>query len=55
LVIGKGDMDFRSILKALKEINYKGFITIELYPYQDNPIGAGKESLERLKKLLREI
>lgn len=51
-ILGHGDIDFIPIFDTLKEIDYKGFISVELYPYQDNPVDAGKESLEYIKNLL---
>jgi len=49
LIPGEGVIDFHSIFKAIEEINYGGYITVELYPYQNNPQGAAKAALEYLK------
>lgn len=49
-IIGEGDIDFKPVFDALDEINYRGFISVELYPYQDNPQQAGRKSLEFLKE-----
>ena len=49
LIPGEGVIDFHSIFKAVEEINYGGYITVELYPYQNNPQGAAKAALEYLK------
>ena len=51
LIPGEGAIDFHSIFKAIEEIGYDDYITIELYPYQDNPQGAAKAALEYLKRL----
>lgn len=51
LVAGEGDIDFAAILRTIRQINYRGYITLELYPYKDRPAWAGKTSLERLKKI----
>ena len=51
-ICGQGDMDFRQIFDTLNEIDYNGFISVELYPYQDNPVDAGRESLEFLKRFI---
>jgi len=40
---------FHSIFEALEEVDYRGFITVELYPYQNNPQSAAKTALEFLK------
>jgi len=49
LIPGKGDINFNPIFDALEEINYREYITVELYPYQNNPQNAAKEALEFLK------
>ncbi len=49
LIPGKGVINFHSIFKALEEVDYRGFITVELYPYQNNPQSAAKTALEFLK------
>ncbi len=33
---GEGSMRFREIFQGLKEIGYQGWVTIELYPFQEN-------------------
>ncbi len=49
LIPGKGVIDFHSIFEALEEVDYRGFITVELYPYQNNPQRAAKTALKFLK------
>jgi sugar phosphate isomerase/epimerase len=51
-ICGQGDMDFQSIFDAMRSIKYDGFVSLELYPYQDNPAQAGRESLYFLTKYL---
>jgi sugar phosphate isomerase/epimerase len=48
LIPGKGAIDFRSVFKAIDEIGYNGFVTVELYPYQDDPICAASNALKVL-------
>jgi sugar phosphate isomerase/epimerase len=48
LIPGKGAIDFRSVFKAIDEIGYNGFVTVELYPYQDDPIYAASKALKVL-------
>jgi len=55
LIPGYGAINFRSCLAALKEIGYSGWITIELYPYVDDPDGAAKEAFDAIKPLLEEL
>ncbi|MFO0964668.1 MAG: sugar phosphate isomerase/epimerase family protein [Gemmataceae bacterium] len=52
LVPGEGAIDFAATLKAIKAINYQGWITIELYPYVDDPDAAARTALERVRGLL---
>lgn len=49
LIPGKGAINFQSIFDAIKEIKYEGYITIELYPYQENPEQAARETLKFVK------
>ncbi|MGE0433496.1 MAG: sugar phosphate isomerase/epimerase family protein, partial [Planctomycetota bacterium] len=48
LICGLGDIDFVQVLGALDSIGYAGYVTVELYPYQDTPMEAGRQSLEHL-------
>lgn len=51
LILGEGAIDISSALKSLKDIRYDGFITVELYPYQDCPAYAAKQSMKFIKSL----
>jgi sugar phosphate isomerase/epimerase len=48
LIPGRGAIDFRSVFRAIEGIGYDGFVTVELYPYQDDPASAAKAALEYL-------
>ncbi len=52
LIPGRGSIDFRSVLDAIDDIGYRGFVTVELYPYQDNPIEAAKEAYDYLCSIM---
>ena len=52
LIPGKGSIDFRSVFDAMDDIGYRGFVTVELYPYQENPIAAAKEAFDYLRNLI---
>lgn len=45
LVPGRGAIDFSALLRAIDETGYDGWLTVELYPYLDDPDGAGREAL----------
>lgn len=48
LPIGKGKIDFKSALKALKEINYKGNFVFEIF-------GATEQEIIKSKKIIEEL
>ena len=48
LIPGEGAIDFKSIFSSLIQLDYQGFITIELYPYQNNPIYAAKKGYKHI-------
>ena len=52
LIPGKGSIDFRSVFDAMDDIGYQGFVTVELYPYQDNPVDAAKEAYNYLCSIM---
>jgi sugar phosphate isomerase/epimerase len=51
LVPGEGVIDFKATLQALEDVGYKGWITIELYPYVDDPDAAARTALKRVRKI----
>ena len=51
---GFGNVDFRPIIDALKMINYKGFISVEVFDFSPGPKRIASVSLETLRKLLRD-
>jgi sugar phosphate isomerase/epimerase len=53
LMPGDGVIDLAGILKTIDESGYKGFVTVELYTYEDSPIETARKSLEYLNGLLR--
>jgi protein FrlC len=52
LIPGRGSIDFRSVFAAMDDIGYDGFVTVELYPYQDNPVQAAKEAYDYLCSIM---
>jgi len=49
LIPGHGSINFKKIFNSLEKINYNGFITVELYPYQENPQQTALEAITFLK------
>jgi sugar phosphate isomerase/epimerase len=52
LVPGEGAIDFAATLRAIRATGYAGWITVELYPYVDDPDPAARTAYERVSKLL---
>jgi sugar phosphate isomerase/epimerase len=48
LIPGAGAIDFRATLAAIQQTGYDGWITVELYPYIDNPDNAAREAKRQL-------
>jgi len=48
LIPGHGVIDFTAVLQAIRATGYTGWITVELYPYLDDPDAAGKVALDHL-------
>ncbi|MEZ6140264.1 MAG: sugar phosphate isomerase/epimerase family protein [Zavarzinella sp.] len=55
LVPGTGAIDFASVLQAVKDIAYSGWVTIELYPYTDDPDAAARTALQHISKIAASI
>jgi sugar phosphate isomerase/epimerase len=51
LLPGKGDIPLKQILNIFIKENYSGWVTVELYPYIDNPGEIAKDALDYIKKL----
>ena len=51
LIPGEGAIDFAATLESIRATGYDGWITIELYPYVDDPDAAARTALERIRPL----
>jgi sugar phosphate isomerase/epimerase len=47
---GFGDVDFRPIAAALKEVGYKGVVSVEVFNFDEGPEVIATKSLEYLRK-----
>lgn len=52
LVPGRGAIDLEATLAEIVRSGYDGWVTVELYPYIDDPDQAGREAKAHLDKLL---
>jgi sugar phosphate isomerase/epimerase len=52
LVPGRGAIDFPATLAAIRETGYTGWLTVELYPYIDEPDAAASEARGFLEKVM---
>jgi sugar phosphate isomerase/epimerase len=48
LVPGRGAIDYRSVLRALDDVGYRGWITVELYPYEAQATEVAGEAFKVL-------
>src|SRR3984893_14554803 len=55
LVLGEGAIDFAATLRAIHAIGYTGWVTIELYPYVEDPDAAARTALQRVKQILASV
>jgi sugar phosphate isomerase/epimerase len=55
LIPGTGSINFKEVIKAINDIGYDGFITVELYPYKDKPSDAALQSYSYIINLLKSI
>lgn len=55
LVPGEGVIDFHATLKALKDVGYQDWVTIELYTYHENPDLAARTARERVLKIAEDV
>lgn len=51
---GSGQFDFRKILRALDEIDYKGYLSVECFPYPNSEIAASR-AITYLKSTLQDM
>ena len=50
-----GVIDFGAVLKSLRRVGSDGYITIELYPYAEDPDFAARTARERVLEIIRKL
>jgi sugar phosphate isomerase/epimerase len=51
LIPGDGAIDFAAALRAIRSIGYKGWVTVELYPYVEDPDEAARRALRHVTEI----
>ena len=54
LIAGLGAIDFPAVFRVMKASGYPYDMSLELYPYTDRPVEAGRQSLAHLRPMLEE-
>ena len=54
LIPGRGAIDLGAVLDKIEKTGYDGWITVELYPYIDDPDEAGREAKAFLESTFKE-
>jgi sugar phosphate isomerase/epimerase len=52
---GFGDVDFRPIFKALKDSNYRGWISVEVFDYAPDPETIARKSIEYMRSCEKDV
>jgi sugar phosphate isomerase/epimerase len=52
LVPGTGAIDFAAVIDAIRATGYDGWLTVELYPFLDDPDAAARRAIEVLRPLV---
>jgi sugar phosphate isomerase/epimerase len=52
---GMGKLDFQPIFQALQEVNYRGWISVEVFDYSPGAERIARESIQYMRKVLRPL
>jgi sugar phosphate isomerase/epimerase len=55
LIPGQGAIDLEATLLQIARTGYDGWVTVELYPYMDDPDAAGRQAKQYLDAVLNKI
>jgi sugar phosphate isomerase/epimerase len=53
LVPGTGAIDFTTVVAAIRATGYDGWLTVELYPFLDDPDAAARQAFEVMRPLVQ--
>jgi len=54
LIPGRGAIDFPAVFREIERTGYSGWITVELYPYIDDPDAAGREAKQYIETVTKD-
>jgi sugar phosphate isomerase/epimerase len=52
---GMGEIDFRPIFQTLRDINYHGWVSVEVFDYEPGVEALARESIEYMRKVVEEL
>jgi sugar phosphate isomerase/epimerase len=52
LTPGRGVIDFPAVFAALEDVGYRGWTTVELYPYETTAAGVAQRAFEHLRPMI---
>lgn len=52
---GFGSADYRAVVKGLRNVGFKGYVSVEILRREEDPAEAVRVSLENLKRFFREM
>jgi len=55
LIPGRGAIDFAATLNAIQQSGYDGWVTVELYPYIEDPDLAAQQARDYLQKVALQL
>jgi sugar phosphate isomerase/epimerase len=47
---GFGDTDFKPIFRALRDVNYTGWVSVEVFDYSPDPVTIARESIRYMRE-----